>query len=488
MKHPFIPRILSAVLFGGLVCGSLLAGGLRLAASAEDTALWTIGSAPNGAAPDGATPNAEALEPTTQPPGSTSVGQLTVPERETAAAVSYGLRVLAAREELVFAGLCGNELSFTAEDIRRALNLSSLDYVTIRRLPHPGEGTLFAGSMGAAEGQVVSAGSLSLLSFSAADPAKPSEATMEISVNGSDYAVTCRLCLLERINYTPTVSLAPKVSLNAETYKGTPTAGTVSAYDPEGDEITYEIVRYAAHGRVTLTDRRTGAYLYTPDQGFTGQDSFDYVVYDRYGNYSTSATVSITVSPAPARPTYADLEGRGDAAAILSVSSMGLMNGTQVGSEVYFKPEDTISRVEFLVTAMQAAGITAEMAASARQPDFADTSDIPAAMRPYVGYALEKKYVSGKTVDGQLCFRPHEAISRAEAAVTLSNIIGYAIEDTVTAFADADTMPVWAEEAMTSLRALGVLTAPDGNARHGDPMTRAATAGWLCRTVQLMGR
>jgi hypothetical protein len=91
-------------------------------------------------------------------------------------------------------------------------------------------------------------------------------------------------------------------------------------------------------------------------------------------------------------------------------------------------------------------------------------------------------------VNGQLCFRPHETISRAEAAVTLSNIIGYAIEDTVTAFADADTMPVWAEEAMTSLRALGVLTAPDGNARHGDPMTRAATAGWLCRTVQLMGR
>ena len=478
MKHPSFTRLLTAVLLGGLIFGSMLVGGLELTASAEDASSTTVGG----------TPNAEALEPTTQPPGSTSVGHLTLPNRETATAVSYGLRVLAAREEMVFAGLCGSEISFTAEDIRRAMNLSSLDYVTIRRLPHPGEGTLFAGSMGATEGQVISAGSLSLLSFAAANDAKPSEATMEISVNGSDYTVTCRLCLLDRLNYTPTVSLASKVSLHVETYKGIATAGTVSAYDPEGDEITYEIVRYASHGRVTLTDRHTGAYLYTPDEGFTGQDSFDYVVYDRYGNYSTSTTVNITVSARPAQGVYADLYGRTDAAAIISVSAQGLMNGTQVGNEVYFKPDETISRAEFLVTAMQAAGITAETVASAPRPDFADTADIPVAMRAYVGYALEKKYIHGKSVDGKLCFLPNESISRAEAAVMLSNIIGYAIEDTVTAFADADTMPVWAEDALTSLRALGILTAPDGNARHGDRMTRAAAAGWLCRSMQLMGR
>ena len=463
-------------LLGGLILGSMIVGGLELTASAEDAAPLTVGG----------TPNAEALEPTTQPPGSTSVGHLTLPNRETATAVSYGLRVLAAREEMVFAGLCGSEISFTAEDIRRAMNLSSLDYVTIRRLPHPGEGTLFAGSMGATEGQVISAGSLSLLSFAAANDAKPSEATMEISVNGSDYTVTCRLCFLDRLNYTPTVSLASKVSLNVETYKGITTAGTVSAYDPEGDEITYEIVRYAAHGRVSLTDCHTGAYVYTPDAGYIGQDSFDYVVYDRYGNYSTSATVSITVTPRPASVAYADMDGRTDAAAVLSVSAMGLMNGTQVGSHAYFKPDEAISRVEFLVTAMQAAGITPDTAASAGTPDFADLADIPTAMRPFVAYAVEKNYIGGKTVDGRLCFKPHDTISRAEAAVILSNIIGYAVEDTVTAFADADTLPAWSEEALTSLCALGILTVPDGNAHAGTVMTRACTAEWLYRTVRLI--
>ena len=482
MKRPHFPYLLSALLlFGMAVCGQ------TLSASAEDAAHG--GSLPSGASPWTTVPISETQvsEPTTQPPGSTSVGNLTLPNRETAAPVSYGLRVLAAREEMVFAGLCGNEISFTAEDIRRAMNLSELDYVTVRRLPHAGEGTLFVGAIGASEGQVISAGSLSQLSFAAADDTSPTEATMEISVNGSDYAVTCRLCHLDRLNYTPTVSLAPTVSLNVTTYKDVATAGTVSAYDPEGDTLTYEIVRYAAHGRVTLTNRHTGAYVYTPDTGFSGQDSFDYVVYDRYGNYSTSATVSITVSPSSV-PTYADMDGRSDAAAILAVSAAGLMNGTQVGTEVYFKPEESISRVEFLVTAMQAAGITADTVASSACPDFADAAHIPTAMQPFVGYAVEKNYVSGRTVDGKLCFCPNDSITRAEAAVILSNVIGYAVEDTVTAFADADTLPAWSEEALTSLRALGILTAPDGNAHPSATMTRAAAAGWLHRSMRLMGR
>jgi hypothetical protein len=402
--------------------------------------------------------------------------------------VSYGLRVLAAREEMVFAGLCGNEISFTAEDIRRAMNLSELNYVTIRELPQPGEGTLFVGSVGAAEGQVISAGSLSLLSFAAADDTKPTEATMEVSVNGSDYTVTCRLCLLDALNYTPTVALAPAVSLNVETYRDVTIGGTVSAYDPEGDELTYEIVRYASHGRVSLTDRHTGAYIYTPDPGFTGQDSFDYVVRDRYGNYSTSATVAVQVSPRPSALTYADIDGEENAASILTVSERGLMNGTRVGSETYFKPEAAVSRLEFLVMAMEAAGITSETVAAATPPSFADAESIPAAMRPYVSYALQKGYIGGRSENGQTYFRPDEQITRAEAAVILSNVIGYAVQDTVTAFADADTLPTWSGEALTSLRALGILQSPDGNAHAGKTMTRADTAAWLCRAMQLMGR
>jgi hypothetical protein len=293
--------------------------------------------------------------------------------------------------------------------------------------------------------------------------------------------------MLDRLNYTPTVALAPAITLNIETYKGVPTAGTVSAYDPEGDEITYEIVRYASHGRVTLTNRNTGAYLYTPDPSYTGQDSFDYVVRDRFGNYSTSATVTVQVIARPAAVTYADIDGEGDAAAILSVSVMGLMNGTRVGGETYFKPEESMSRLEFLVTAMEAAGITADTVAGLGDPAFADAASIPVAMRPFVTYAAQKGYINGKTLDGKLCFRPDESITRAEAAVILSNVIGYAVEDTVTAFADEEALPVWSGEALTSLRALGILQCPDGNAHAGKVMSRGETAAWLSRTARLIG-
>ncbi len=424
-------------------------------------------------------------ETAAKPNNSTSVSTSEI-ERKTAPAVSYGLRVLAAQDEMVFSGLCGNEISFTAEDICRVMNLSSLDYITVVELPAVGDGTLYVGSVGAAKGQVISAGSLKLVSFAAANEEQPSEATMKIAVNGADYALTCRFCTLSALNYTPTVSLAPAVSLNIETYRNIPVAGTVSAYDPEGDDMTFEIVRYASHGRVSLTDKRTGAYTYVPDATYVGRDSFDYVVRDKWGNYSTAATVTIQVSTPPASVTYADIDGLDEQSAILAVSSTGLMNGTRVGNEVYFKPAEAVSRVEFLVTAMQAAGITSDTLTQFADPAVADCADIPAAMRPYVSYALQKSYIGTKSLSGQSYFRPNDTISRAEAAVILSNIIGYATEDTVTAFADADTMPTWSSPALTSLRALGILVTPDGNANASTTMTRATAAAWLAKTVQLI--
>ncbi len=460
-----------------LLLAALLPAALSVTASASDAGVTPISS--------GTVPISET-ETTAKPNNSTSVGNTDLPERKTAPAVSYGLRVMAARDELVFSGLCGNEITFTAEDIRRVMNLSNLDYITVVELPAAGEGTLYVGSVGAAKGQVISAGSLKLLSFAAADDTKPSEATMKIAVNGADYAMNLRFCTLSRLNYTPTVALAPTVSLNVETYRDIPIMGTFSAYDPEGDDLTFEIVRYASHGRITLTDKRTGAYTYTPDATYVGRDSFDYVVRDRYGNYSTSATVSIQISTPPTSVTYADIDGHTDAAAILTISAKGLMNGSQVGNEVYFKPNLAVSRVEFLVTAMQAAGISKDALSRFADPAVADCAAIPEAMRPYVSYALQKSYIGTKSLSGKDYFRPDDPISRAEAAVILSNIIGYATEDTVTAFSDASVLPAWSTPALTSLRALGILVTPDGNANASTPITRATTAAWLARAVQLM--
>ena len=440
---------------------------------------------------DGQTVTAKATSATAGGDSATNSNQTASATKADTAGVpvSYGLCVLSARHELVFSGLCGNEVSFDAEGICRAMNMSigSLSRITLVSLPDPDIGTLFVGATGAAVGQSIPASSLSLLSFASAKENEPCRASLSFTVNGGGYPVKCSICLVPAINYTPTVALAPTVSLEVMTYTDIPVTGTLSAYDPEGDELNFEIVSYAAHGRITLTDKHNGAYTYTPDQGYTGRDSFTYVVYDTCGNYSTSATVSVRVSTPPAGVTYADLDGEACAAAVLRVSSFGIMNGTRVGTADYFRPAVAMTRAEFLVTVMDAVGLTPSDADSA-PTGFADEASIPANMRPYVALAVNKGAVTGKTQNGKLCFCPDEIISRAEAAVILSNVIGYAKDTTVTAFADEDSLPEWSVPAMTSLRSLGLLAPTDNAARPSDPITRGEAAVWLSRTLQLMGR
>lgn len=418
-------------------------------------------------------------------PFAASAAEDTVREKETV--VSYGLDVLASREEMVMAGLVGNEIGFTAEHVRRAMNLSELNYITITELPAEARGTLYVGSVAATRGQVVTAGNLALMSFAAADDTKPGEATFRFTVNGGGYEMTCRMCLLESINHTPTVSLVPAISLEVGTYKDTPVYGCMSAYDPEDDELTYEVVRYAEHGRVTVLDKHTGSYVYTPDSGYVGQDRFTYVVRDQYGNYSTSVTVYLGIDAQPVGVTYADIDGSMYKAEILRISASGIMNGTQVGQNTcYFKPTESMKRGEFLMTVMNAAGIGQSDVASYQTTGFADDSDIPTAMKGYVALAASRNYITAPVKGTPTYFNPNATISRAEAAVILSNVIGYANQHTVNVFADAESLPAWSTDAFTSLKALGILESHDGNAEASSTMTREDTAAWLTKTMQLM--
>ena len=69
--------------------------------------------------------------------------------------------------------------------------------------------------------------------------------------------------------------------------------------DPDGDTLTVSLGRQADNGNITL--RPNGSFVYTPDNGFSGIDSFDYIISDGNGG-TTTATASIDVvqtSPQP---------------------------------------------------------------------------------------------------------------------------------------------------------------------------------------------
>lgn len=400
---------------------------------------------------------------------------------EERAVVSYGLNVLSAATDVAVSAPVGNEVVFSAEVFARGLNLSRIDSVTVRSLPSDAHGELLMGSTRVAVGQRITGNNLSHLVFCAARD-EEIEATFTFSVNDDPTPRVCNVYLLKQTNYTPTLSTASRLSLDVFTYRDHSAYGTLSAYDPDGDRVIFEIVSYPQNGTLRLIDRNTGAYVYTPFAGYTGNDSFVYVARDRYGNYSASLEVSLRVELSGTSVTYADMEGSHAYNAALALTEAGIMSGTQMGERYYFDPDGSVTRIEFLVMAMHAAGITDVPVCY--DTGFADDADIPSELKGYVATAYAMKYISGSLSQGELCFMPNEEITRAQAAVILSGIVGLCDVAVTPTFADGSQIPAWASEAIYSLNAAGILPSDGGYIAATAKLTREQTAQMLASVMR----
>ncbi|MGH9978065.1 MAG: discoidin domain-containing protein [Nitrososphaeraceae archaeon] len=67
----------------------------------------------------------------------------------------------------------------------------------------------------------------------------------------------------------------------------------LSGSDPEGSILTFNIVDLPKHGQLSSTSADT--VRYTPDEGYSGTDSFTYTVKDNKGLTSAKATVSVDI-------------------------------------------------------------------------------------------------------------------------------------------------------------------------------------------------
>jgi len=82
--------------------------------------------------------------------------------------------------------------------------------------------------------------------------------------------------------------------LSITTDNATPANGSLSAVDPEGGSMRYEVISQGSKGAVQITNLGTGAFTYTPN-GAVGNDSFTYVAHDDK-SVSNTATVTVTVN------------------------------------------------------------------------------------------------------------------------------------------------------------------------------------------------
>ena len=231
-----------------------------------------------------------------------------------------------------------------------------------------------------------------------------------------------------------------------------------------------------------MTDKATGKYTYTPDAEYTGYDKFSYVVRDEYGNYTKPCEVSIKVIERMSEKIFADMTNRSEYNAAVAMEAMGIMSAYTYGDGLYFKPDETVSKAEFLAMAMKAYGIKPRT--DVTTTFFDDTDNIPKALVGYVARASELGIIDG-TFDGKsLNFEPERAITKSEAAGIMSNIMKKTSGEEEDVFVEMSDIPVWARSYVRAMYTLGIFDYDEESVYVDSEVTRAEAAEFIYRMVK----
>ena len=264
-----------------------------------------------------------------------------------------------------------------------------------------------------------------------------------------------------------------------ETYKNIVRIGTLCACDEDGDRLTYQLVRQPKRGTVELHE--DGSFTYTPGENKVGKDWFTFTATDPDGQISNEATVKIKIIKPTDAAIYADVD-KETAHTAMWLKEEGIYTGRTISGNLCFEPEGSVSRGEFLVMTMKLLGAEAED--TVLTSGFADEQATPQWMRPYLVSAFRNGMISGTAEESGIVFRPGEALTRAEAAVMLQNVLNLPVPETKTVFSSEDNaVPVWAQEAVSALWEAGMQLSQEN---ADQPITRRECADLLYRIYQLM--
>ena len=370
--------------------------------------------------------------------------------------VSPALNVVAQSSHVAMSCIAQKEVSFDADDFEKALNLSYLSSITITKLPDRAEGVLYLGQSEVTCGQTVSRANIGFMSFEFLGE-NVNESAFCFSASYSPHEIQCKLYSLKYAN------TAPEADMNEDaevfTYKNVNVYGKLRAYDKDGDDVFIEVVRQPENGILKISPN--GEYIYTPVNGYFGKDSFKYVAVDKYGNYSKLYEKKITVETQKSSLVYCDILSDEYHVAAINLTEKGVVSASEVDGKYYFYPNGELGRLEYLVMAMKSIGIEAENTSD--KTVFYDDYAIPENLKGYVNTALKLGIISGKlSSDGNLLFAPNEKITRAEAAVMLNNMKKLDSPVLSPVFADGDSVPRWAQEAINCLSYNGIMTNNNG--------------------------
>lgn len=382
-------------------------------------------------------------------------------------------------------GTAGQVFTFSAGDFVVEGD-QALDSILITDLPDLDAGVLTLGGAELPLGCAVSASALGGLRFRPL--ANPTVATTSFTFTpyfadgsaGED--VTVGLYLLTAENGAPVAE-----NLELSTYKNVAVTGRFAATDPEGDLLTFRLVDKPARGSVTIGEGDNSAeFVYTPYDNKTGKDSFTYVAVDAVGNTSAPATVKVRIEKAKTKVTYADMEGQSAYKDAIRLAEEGVFVGECMNGEYFFRPNEPVTRSEFVAMAMKVAG--QEALTTITRTGFADDEAIPTWAKGYVASGLKAGVVKGTIgEEGRVVFQGDTAVTRAEASVLLDRALNVTEATSVNGYADSETAPAWAYQAAVNLETAGVLrTDSNGALALSDSLTRADAAELLAGALDLL--
>lgn len=241
--------------------------------------------------------------------------------------------------------------------------------------------------------------------------------------------------------------------LQLYTWSDVPT-GSLCLVQDQTQGLFVHITRPPKNGMVR-TDGPSLTYL--PFSGVDGEDSFSYVLVDRFGNFSNEAAAAVTIEKNKNDFYFSDLAGRPEAAAAITLHKKSILCGEKVGESWYFYPDDPVSCGQFLICLL-AAKNTPIGADTAAPTGLSNDNDLPLWLKPYVKSAIDEKFLT------ETVFSPDEQISLAQAKQMLHRAYD----------------PAWQKTALSAAAAaLGQKEEQAGDPQADVPLTRAAFAVML---------
>lgn len=395
-----------------------------------------------------------------------------------------GVETIAEDVKIIKTGIYGRKLTFSDADFKQGLCITDFNSIEITKIPSSTEGALMLAGRRIGEGTVIKRKNIPALVFIPASK-DVSECSFRFKID--EYAqgaeIEFVLKFTDKINYEPETKNQSTDSLSLLTQREIGVHGKMYATDNEKDAIEYIIVSYPKYGTLTIVDRNTGEYIYTPAPSYVGSDSFIYVARDEWGNFSEAQKVNITVSKRMSEVEYRDMTKRPEYNAAVAMTAMGIMGGKIVGDGVYFNPDETVTRAEFISMAMKTLGIKADNSAS--QTYFDDNGDIPTALLGYILTAQKMGVAQGTFKDGKLLFRPNDAITKYEAAVIMAELLDAKADGDVPVFSNASSIPAWARNDVYAMCSLGIFEHDGLTIDANSTVSRADCANYLYKMLNI---